>query len=127
MVKAKILVVEDEPQIAEALQLNLQAAGYDVVVAFDGIEALRAFDQESPDLATVDLMIPGVSGFRLVNLLKRTRPIPVVVVSALNPQEAEEATRAGVDEFVTKPINFAELIRRIEFVLAKSDGAGRKS
>jgi DNA-binding response OmpR family regulator len=125
--KAKILVVEDEPQIAEAIQLNLQAAGYDVVMAYDGIDALRAFDQEAPDLATVDLMIPGISGFRLVKLLKRTGPFPVVVVSALSPQEAEEAAKAGVDEFVTKPINFVELIRRIEFVLAKVSLAGRKA
>ncbi len=123
MGRAKILVVEDEVGLAETLQLNLQGAGFDVVVANDGKEALRLFDQERPDLATVDLLIPEVSGFRLVQLLKRGEPpgpIPVIVVSALNPQEAEEAAQAGVDDFITKPINFGELIRRIEFILAKA-------
>jgi len=121
--RAKILVVEDEVGLAETLQLNLQGAGFDVVVANDGLEALRLFDQERPDLATVDLLIPEVSGFRLVQLLKRAEPpgpIPVIVVSALSPQEAEEAAQAGVDDFITKPINFGELIRRIEFILAKA-------
>jgi DNA-binding response OmpR family regulator len=126
--KAKILVVEDEVGLAETLQLNLQGAGFDVAVANDGVEALRLFDQEAPDIATVDLMIPGVSGFRLVELLKRAEPpgpIPVIVVSALNPQEAEEAARSGVDDFITKPINFGELIRRIEFILAKARVGGK--
>ena len=123
MGRAKILVVEDEAGLAETLQLNLQGAGFDVVVAYDGVEALHMFDQERPDLATVDLLIPKVSGFRLVQLLKRAEPpgpIPVIVVSALSPQEAEEAAQAGVDDFITKPINFGELIRRIEFILAKA-------
>ena len=123
MGRAKILVVEDEAGLAETLQLNLQGAGFDVVVAYDGVEALHLFDQERPDLATVDLLIPKVSGFRLVQLLKRAEPpgpIPVIVVSALSPQEAEEAAHAGVDDFITKPINFGELIRRIEFILAKA-------
>jgi DNA-binding response OmpR family regulator len=121
--KAKILVVEDEVALAETLQLNLQGAGFDVVVANDGLEALRLFDQEAPDIATVDLLIPGISGFRLVQLLKRAEspgPIPIIVISALSPQEAEEAARSGVDDFITKPVNFGELIRRIEFLLAKS-------
>jgi len=120
--RAKILVVEDEPQIAEALQVNLEGAGYQVLLATDGIEALRIFDQQQPDLATVDLLVPSVSGFRLVELLKRPSPpgpVPVIVISALSFEEGEDAARAGADDFITKPLDPADLVRKVEFVLAK--------
>jgi len=120
--RAKILVVEDEPQIAEALQVNLEGAGYQVLLATDGIEALRLFDQQQPDLATVDLLVPSVSGFRLVELLKRPNPpgpVPVIVISALSFEEGEDAARAGADDFITKPLDPADLVRKVEFVLAR--------
>lgn len=122
MSRAKILVVEDEPQIAEALQVNLEGAGYQVLLATDGIEALRLFDQQQPDLATVDLLVPSVSGFRLVELLKRPNPpgpVPVIVISALSFEEGEDAARAGADDFITKPLDPADLVRKVEFVLAR--------
>lgn len=126
MRKAKVLVVEDEPQIAETLQVNLEGAGYQVVVAGDGIEALRLFDSERPDVATVDLMLPNVSGFRLVELMKRAaadRPVPVIVVSALSFEEGEDAARSGADDFVTKPLSPDELVRKVESVLARQSGS----
>jgi two-component system, OmpR family, alkaline phosphatase synthesis response regulator PhoP len=117
-----VLIVEDEPQIAEALQLNLEGAGYQVFVANDGLEALRLFDTERPDIATVDLLIPNVSGFRLVELMKRpspSGPTPVIVISALSFEEGEDAARAGADDFVSKPLEPDLLIRKIQSVLAR--------
>ncbi len=128
MRKAKILIVEDEPQIAETLQLNLEFAGHEVLVAGDGLEALQLFDQERPDLVTVDLGVPTVSGFRLVELLKRAEPpVPVIVVTALTFEEAEDAARAGADEFLTKPLDPGDLVRKVDFILTKRASARRSA
>ena len=127
MRKARILVVEDEREIAEALQVNLVGAGYEVLVATDGLQALRIFDRERPDLVTVDLGLPEVSGFRLVELLKRPGPegpVPVVVVTALSFEEGEDAARAGADEFITKPFDPHDLVRKIGYVLSRKAAAG---
>ena len=127
MAKAKILVVEDEQEIAEALQVNLEGAGYQVFLAADGLEALRTFDREQPDLVTIDLMVPTISGFRLVQLMKRPRPhgpVPIIVITALSFEEGEDAARAGADDFVTKPLDPDELVRRVGFVLGKRAAPG---
>lgn len=122
MSKAKILVVEDEPDIAEALQVNLEGAGYEVLTAADGVEALRLFDREQPDLATIDLMLPSVSGFRLVELMKRPTlpgPVPIIVITALSFEEGEDVARSGADDFITKPLDPNELVRKVEYVLSR--------
>ncbi|HVC34063.1 MAG TPA: response regulator [Chloroflexota bacterium] len=114
----RILVVEDDPQVAEILQWNLFAAGYQVTVVQDGLAALRSFDDERPALVTIDLNVPTVSGFRLVELFKRYAPsVPVLVVTALAFEEAEEIARAGADDFVTKPFDPYQLVRKIEYHL----------
>jgi len=121
--KAKILVVEDEPGLVEVLEVNLRASGYDVVAASDGLEALRRFDEEKPDLVTLDLNMPTVSGFRLLRLFKSDpRPTPVVVITGYSFEEAEEVAHAGADDFITKPIDFVQLISKIERALAKYKG-----
>lgn len=124
----KILVVEDEADIAEVIQINLEAAGYSVVVARDGLAALRLFDSERPDLVTLDLGVPHVSGFRLLSLFKRPDapgPVPVIVVTAMSYEESEEVAHAGADEFITKPVDPHELVARVAFTLAKRNRAGQ--
>src|SRR5262249_15268471 len=114
----RILVVEDDPHVAEIIQWNLYAAGYDVTVVRDGLDALLAFDAENPALVTVDLNLPRVTGFRLVKLLNRQAPdLPVIVVTALAFEEAEETARAGADDFVTKPFDPEALVQKIAFHL----------
>lgn len=120
----RILVVEDDPQVAEILQWNLFAAGYRVTVVQDGLAALRAFDEERPSLVTIDLNVPSVSGFRLVELFKRHAPeIPVFVVTALAFEEAEEIARAGAEDFVTKPFDPYQLVRKIDYHLHRDKSA----
>ena len=119
--KEQILVVEDDPQVAEILQWNLYAEGYLVKVVEDGLSALRAFDEERPALVTIDLNVPTVSGFRLVQLFKRHAPdLPVVVVTASMFEEAEDAAQAGADDFITKPFDPYQLVRRVNFLLRRS-------
>lgn len=116
----RILVVEDDPQVAEIIQYNLCAAGYSVTVVEDGVGALRVFDAARPALVTIDLNVPSVSGFRLVELFKRHAPeIPVIVVTALSFEEAEETARSGADDFVAKPFDPQQLVKKVGFHLVR--------
>ncbi|HLG50123.1 MAG TPA: response regulator [Chloroflexota bacterium] len=118
--KERILIVEDDPEVAEVLQWNLFAAGYAVTVVEDGLAALRAFDDEKPALVTIDLNVPTVSGFRLIKLFKRYAPkVPILVVTALTFEEAEETARVGVEDFITKPFDPYDLLRKIEYFLER--------
>jgi DNA-binding response OmpR family regulator len=120
--RRQVLVVEDEAGLAEVLAVHLQAAGYVPVVAHDGLEALYALDRITPQAVLLDLNVPQVSGFRLIQLLKQradTPQVPVVVITALSFQEAEEAVRAGADDFVTKPFLPEEVVGRVDRVIAR--------
>ena len=117
-----VLIVEDEPGLAEVLAVHLQAAGYQPIIAHDGLEALYALDRLTPHAVLLDLHLPQVSGFRLIQLLKQ-RPdmprVPVIVLTALSFQEAEDAVRAGADDFVTKPFLPAEVVTRVDRLLER--------
>jgi len=117
-----VLVVEDEPGLAEVLAVHLQASGYQPIIAHDGLEALYALDRVTPHAVLLDLHLPQVSGFRLIQLLKQ-RPdvprVPVIVLTALSFQEAEDAVRAGADDFVTKPFLPAEVVTRVDRLLER--------
>jgi two-component system, OmpR family, phosphate regulon response regulator PhoB len=117
-----VLVVEDEPGLADVLAVHLQAGGYQPIVAHDGLEALYALDRVTPHAVLLDLHLPQVSGFRLIQLLKQ-RPdmprVPVIVLTALSFQEAEDAVRAGADDFVTKPFLPAEVVTRVDRLIER--------
>ena len=116
----RILVVEDDPQMAEIIEWNLLAAGHPVTVVNDGVTALRKFDEERPSIVTIDLNVPEVSGFRLVKLFKRFAPdVPVIVVTAASFEEAEDIARDGADDFLAKPFDPRQLIRKVEFHLER--------
>jgi DNA-binding response OmpR family regulator len=94
--------------------------GYAVTVVLDGLEALRAFDAERPDLLTVDLHLPTVSGYRLVRLFKHAAPqIPVLVVTSAAFEEAEELAKVGVEGFITEPFSLRDLVEEIQAVLVR--------
>jgi len=117
--KGKVLVVEDEPEMMALVSFVLKRSGYDVVQAADGMEAIRQYDMEHPDLVVLDLNLPKVSGFRLLRLFKRASPVPtrVIVLTALDFQEAEEVARSGADDFITKPFDPQQLLQKAEFAL----------
>jgi DNA-binding response OmpR family regulator len=119
--KKQILVVEDDPNVARTICWNLWEAGYSVTAAEDGLAALHAFEAGDFSLITLDLMLPMISGFRLAKLFKRSRPeTPVMIVSSLSFQEAEEVARAGVDDFLTKPFDPQILIDKVRFHVHRS-------
>jgi DNA-binding response OmpR family regulator len=126
--KGAVLLVEDEPGLADVLAVHLQAAGYAPVVARDGLEALHALDQTNPAAIVLDLHLPQVSGFRLLELVKQrpeTTGVPVLVLTALSFAEARGVARAGADAFLTKPFDPAEVVRRVERLVQGSSASNR--
>src|SRR5512137_1443411 len=117
-VRSKILVVDDEPEAVELLEFNLRQAGFDVVTAADGAEALKKARTALPGLILLDLMLPEVDGLEVCKMLRRdpaTTAIPIVMVTA----KAAEIDRVlglelGADDYVTKPFSPRELILRIK-------------
>jgi DNA-binding response OmpR family regulator len=120
----RILVVEDDLQMAEIIEWNLLAAGYPVTVVNDGVTALRKFDEELPSVVTIDLNVPVVSGFRLVKLFKRFAPnVPVIVVTAASFEEAEDIARDGADDFLAKPFDPRQLLQKVDYHMERAGRA----
>lgn len=110
----RILAVDDEKHIVRLIQVNLERQGYEVLTAFDGKEALQKVEEERPDLVVLDVMMPYMDGFEVLQNLKRnpdTRDIPVIMLTA-KAQDADvfKGWQSGVDMYLTKPFNPMELI-----------------
>jgi|GEM_PF-2716222 len=117
-----ILIVEDSLPLMESMALTLESLGYRVVRAADGREALDKFEQENPDLVLLDLRLPVVSGFRLLRLFKSgamNKKVPVIVVTAMDFEEAAEVAAVGADDFLTKPFDVEQLARKVRFILGQ--------
>jgi DNA-binding response OmpR family regulator len=122
-VRSKILVVDDEPEAVELVEFNLKQAGFDVVAAADGAEALKKARAALPSLIVLDLMIPEVDGLEVCKMLRRdpaTAMIPIVMVTA----KAAEIDRVlglelGADDYITKPFSPRELVLRVKKILQR--------
>ena len=123
MAGSRVVVVEDEPEMLDIIQVNLEQAGYNVVPARDGVEACRLLDRASCDAVVLDLCLPGISGFRLARLLHRDpewQTVPVVVVTGFHFEEVEDIADEGVQGFITKPFDPADLVSKLRYVLSKT-------
>lgn len=124
MEKKKILVADDEERIVKLVSDFLTAAGYAVVTASDGSEALKIFS-ETPDisLAVIDIMMPEVDGWAVTREIRKQSDIPIIMLSA-RAEEFDLLTgfESGIDEYVTKPFSPAVLVKRVEALLKRSDG-----
>ena len=111
----KILVVEDDRILREALRYNLVAAGYEVVVASDGGEGLVSARQSSPDVVVLDLMLPSLSGMEVCKALRRDGSIlPIIMLTARDSEiDRIGGLESGADDYVTKPFSMRELIARV--------------
>lgn len=115
----RILVVEDDPSIAELMEMNFSVAGYLCDVAADGKQALDRVKEKAYDLAILDIMLPEIDGFSLLPYMKKAE-IPVIYVSAKN-QEADrvKGLRLGAEDYLVKPFSVLELLVRMEKVLER--------
>lgn len=122
----KILVVDDEAAIAEAVAYNLRKEGHEPIVAADAEQALSLFAQEQPGLVILDVMLPSASGFDVCRRLRRSSSIPIIMLTA----RADETDRVvglelGADDYVTKPFSMRELMARVKTILRRStEGRG---
>ena len=128
----RVLIVEDERDVAELLRYNLGKEGYDVVVAATGAEAVRQAHEARPDLVLLDIMVPQLNGWEICRRLKQdteTRAIPVIMVTG-RVEEGDKVLgfEVGADDYVTKPFSPRELIARIRAVTRRGrvDPVGRK-
>lgn len=126
-----VLVVDDEPQLLRALQVNLQAEGYLVLVALDGMTALQHAENHHPDLIVLDLGLPDINGVDVITKVRRTASTPIIVLSARHGSEDKvRALDAGADDYVTKPFGLDELLARLRVAerrLTASDGGEQLS
>ncbi|MHB0912852.1 MAG: response regulator transcription factor [Armatimonadota bacterium] len=127
----KILAVDDEKHIVRLVQVNLERQGYEVVTANDGKEALQKVEEEKPDLLVLDVMMPYMDGFEVLQTLRRnpeTANIPVVMLTA-KAQDADvfRGWQSGVDAYLTKPFNPMELISFVKRIFKALDDEGGSS
>lgn len=105
-----VLIIEDEAGLLEILELNFRSAGYQVSTATDGVTAWQQYEHERPDLLVLDLNLPKISGFRLLELVRSESDLPVIILTAYDFAEAEEVARHRPDAFVKKPFDVQELV-----------------
>lgn len=119
MLKVKILIVEDDEAIANLININLSMAGYDSKKVFDGEEALKLIREEKFDLILLDIMLPGLDGFEILDRIRNLN-IPVIFLTAKNGL-ADKVTglRKGAEDYIVKPFESLELLARIEVVLRR--------
>ncbi len=121
-----ILVVDDEAKIARLVRDYLEQAGYRVVLAFDGRQALAAFRHEKPRLVVLDLMLPQVDGLDVARAIRQESDTPIIMLTA-RVEEADKIVglELGADDYVTKPFSPRELVARVRAVLRRVEGQPR--
>ncbi len=121
---AKILIVDDEPNIREVVGLYLRREGYTVVEASDGEEALELYRQDRPDLVVLDLVLPKLGGLEVCRRIQSERRVPLIMLSARGEEEDRAlGFEAGADDYVVKPFRPRDLVARVAALLRRVDEA----
>jgi DNA-binding response OmpR family regulator len=122
-VAIRVLAADDEPDILRLIEIKLTRAGFDVITARDGEEALRAAERARPDLVLLDVMMPKMDGYSVAHEIRaRVSPPPVILMLTAKGQEADvvRGLRAGADDYVVKPFAPRDLIARMNVALLKA-------
>ncbi|TAE16968.1 MAG: DNA-binding response regulator [Bacteroidetes bacterium] len=120
--KGNILLVEDEEHLHSTLKLNLELEGYAVTSAFDGTEAVKAFQQEAFDLVVLDIMLPELDGIGVTQTIRVSNTeLPILILSAKNAgSDRVLGLKKGADDYLTKPFNLEELLLRVDKLITKN-------
>lgn len=119
----KILIIEDEKHIAEAIKLNLKMIGHEVLHAINGLEGLKFYPEFNPDLIIVDLMMPEIDGIGVISEIRKRDPkIPLLVISAKDQvKEKVKCLSMGVDDYLSKPFDLDEFLLRVDRLLTRME------
>ncbi len=121
---ARIVIVEDEPTLAETLQYNLEKAGHQTMVASEGYQALELIQREKPDLVILDLMLPGLDGIEICRQVRRTMYMPILILTARDEEiDKVLGLELGADDYMTKPFSMRELLARVHALLRRVEYA----
>lgn len=116
-----ILAVDDEPRILRSLRTTLQLAGFEVLTAEDGPRALRQIENHTPDIVLLDLGLPGLNGFDVIQQIRRFSEVPIIILTARDSEEDKvRGLQLGADDYLTKPFSPRELEARIQAVLRRT-------
>ena len=122
--KQKILIVDDDENIAELLSLYLTKECFDTQMVYDGEEALRAFDSYQPNLILLDLMLPGISGEEVLQEIRKQGNTPVIILTAKDTiDDKVEVLQSGADDYVTKPFDIKEVLARVAVQIRRMEGS----
>jgi len=116
-----ILVVDDEEPMRKLLRVNLSVEGYDVITASDGSSALELLEEYKPELVILDIMMPGLDGFQVLDLIRKRSNVPVIMVTARGEVTSlRDALVLGADDYVRKPFSVRELVARVRAKLRRT-------
>jgi two-component system KDP operon response regulator KdpE len=122
--RRKILVVDDEERMVRFIRLNLEHDGFLVSEAFDGKKALQQLREEAPDLILLDVMMPGLDGFEVLQMIREVSKIPVLMLTAKGEEDDRvRGLELGADDYITKPFSPRELVSRVKAVLRRTESS----
>lgn len=116
----KILIVEDDPNLLEALKYNVRKEGHEAISAVDGVQALDVARKDKPDLILLDIMLPKMSGFEVCRILRKEMTVPILILTARDDEvDKVVGLDLGADDYITKPFSMRELLARIRATLRR--------
>jgi two-component system response regulator MtrA len=124
----RVLVVEDNANLAFGLTRSLESEGYEVEAAEDGVRGFELARTTSPDLVVLDLMLPGMDGYTILKMLRAEGKVVPVLILTARGEEADKVFgfRLGADDYVTKPFSLSELLARVQAILRRAKGGDKK-